>query len=194
VERPGDISILLERAEAGDADSASRLLPLVYDELHRLAQHHMKSERAGHTLQTTALVHEAFIRLTGAPPAARGTRYFFAAAGEAMRRILVEHARARARIKRGGDGEHAPRKLPFAEAAVASEENDEPDMLRLDAALTQLEREDPEAAETVRLRFFAGLTGDEAALALGVSASTVDRDWAYARARLFRLMQEAGDG
>lgn len=191
MEQQNDITLLLQQADAGDTGSSARLLPLVYAELRRLAQLHMGGERKDHTLQATALVHEAFIRLTGAgSPPARGSRYFFAAAGEAMRRILVEHARARARIKRGGDGRHAPRHSPVAVFDTASSEIDEWDMLNLDAALSRLEQEDADAAQVVRLRFFAGLSGAETARALGVSASTVDRDWAFARARLYRLMQE----
>jgi len=180
-----------DRDHAGNADT---LLPLVYEQLRAIAQERMNGERRGHTLQATALVHEAFIRLGGkVDPSERGTRYFFAAAGEAMRRILVEHARARARIKRGGaeeatvpaDGE------TLSLIGVGSTELAEADILRLDAALVRLEQEDADAAQIVRLRFFAGLSGDEAARSLGVSPSTVDRDWAFARARLFRLMQDA---
>jgi RNA polymerase sigma factor (TIGR02999 family) len=191
MEPSSDITLLLQQADAGDTNSVARLLPLVYNELRKLALQQMSSERQDHTLQATALVHEAFIRLAGTGgPASRGSRYFFAAAGEAMRRILVEHARARARLKRGGDGQHAPRHRPVSSFDAASAEVDEWDMLRLDGALSRLEQEDADAAQVVRLRFFAGLSGEETALALGVAPSSVDRDWAFARARLFRLMQE----
>jgi RNA polymerase sigma factor (TIGR02999 family) len=191
MEQPSDITLLLQQADAGDEGSIARLLPLVYNELRQLAHQQMNSERKDHTLQATALVHEAFIRLARTDgPASRGSRYFFAAAGEAMRRILVEHARARARIKRGGDGLQAPQQLPISGFDAASTEVDDRDMLKLDAALSRLEQEDAEVAQMVRLRFFAGLSGEETALALGVSARSVDRDWAFARARLFQLMQE----
>ena len=186
-----DITLLLEQAESGDTVSVAELIPLVYGELHRLAQHYMNSERKDHTLQATALVHEVFLRLTGAENvSARGSRYFFAAAGEAMRRILVEHARGRARLKRGGERERVSDGSGASAFEVASTEIDASDMLKLDAALSRLEQEDADAAQVVRLRFFAGLSGDETARALGVSPSMVDRDWAFARATLFRLMQE----
>lgn len=191
MEPQNDITLLMQQAEAGEQGSLDRLLPLVYTELRRIAQHQLNSERNDHTLQATALVHEVFLRLTGtAGTATKGSRYFFAAAGEAMRRILVEHARARARLKRGGDGRHAAQSSPLSRVDIASGEIDEWDMLRLDAALSRLEEEDVDAAQVVRLRFFAGLNGEETARALDVSASTVDRDWAFARARLFRLMQD----
>src|SRR5262245_11052910 len=182
MEAPGDITLLLQQANAGDPASIASLFPLVYTELRKLAHQQMNSERQSHTLQATALVHEAFIRLAGTgDPSARGSRYFFAAAGEAMRRILVEHARARSRIKRGGDGQHAPLQRPISSFDAATGEIDDRDMLRLDAALSRLEREDADAAQVVRLRFFAGLTGEETALALGIAPSSVDRDWAFAR-------------
>lgn len=191
MEQPNNITLLLQQADRGDSGSIAQLLPLVYAELRKLAQQHMNSERKDHTLQATALVHEVCIRLAGAESLpVRGSRYFFAAAGEAMRRILVEHARSRARIKRGGDGLQGPRTGPISGFETASAEIDAGDMLKLDAALSLLEQEDTEAAQVVRLRFFAGLSGEETARALGVSPSTVDRDWAFARARLFRLMQE----
>jgi RNA polymerase sigma factor (TIGR02999 family) len=176
---------------AGDGPDAV-FIDRVYAQLRSIAEHQMRGERPGHTLQATALVHEALLRLGGTvEPSERGTRYFFAAAGEAMRRILVEHARARARLKRGGgDGSPLPPDA-LALIQVGSTELAEADILRLDAALARLEQEDADAAQVVRLRFFAGLSGDEAARALGVSPSTVDRDWAFARARLFRLMQDA---
>lgn len=205
MEHQKEVTRLLQRAEAGDTGFYAELLPVVYAELRQLAHAQMRAERKDHTLQTTALVHEAFIRLTGATSASKagaqartgswfgaepGNRYFFAAAGEAMRRILVEHARARSRLKRGGDGRRAAAHAPLSATNVASDQMDDRDMLRLDMALSRLEQEDADAAQVVRLRFFAGLTRDQAADALGVSARTVDRDWAFARARLFQLMWE----
>jgi len=186
---PNRITVALGACASGDASASAELLSLVYEGLRHLARSRMESERAGHTLQPTALVHEAYLRLVGNGPVAWQSRaHFFAAAGEAMRRILVERARARARLKRGGDGRAAPVRAALSELNLATEPEPEI-MLLLDEALDEVERDDPQAAAVVRLRFFAGLSVEEAALALGVSPRTVDRDWSYARARLHRLMR-----
>lgn len=186
-----EVTQILQAIDRGDAAAAAQLLPVVYDELRRLAASKLSRERADHTLQPTALVHEAFLRLVGSPiESFQGRGHFLAAAAEGMRRILVEHARHRNALKRGQG-----RKVPFNWPEVASvadlvcdERNQE--ILALDEAILRLEEEDAAAARVVRLRFFAGLSIDETAEALGVSPRSVDREWAYARARLLRLLQE----
>ena len=185
-----DVTRLLEDVSSGKADS-SRLLEMVYNQLRAIAQQRMAQERRGHTLQATALVHETYMRLVGegdVPWASRG--HFFAAAAEAMRRILIEHARARGRRKRGGDDKGRPARRRLLSLLDLAEEADSDEILTLDEALRRLEKQDPDAAQVVRLRFFAGLSVDETARALGVSPSTVDRNWAYARARLHQMMRE----
>jgi RNA polymerase sigma factor (TIGR02999 family) len=180
VGRMSDVTRLLEAAGRGDGQAAADLLPLVYDELRRLAAARMVNERADHTLNATALVHEAFLRLVG--PLDReqwdGRKHFFAAAAEAMRRILVESARRRATEKRGGQRQ----RIPLTEAHRVTETPD--GVLALDEALTRLEAERPDRAALVKLRFFAGLTMPEAAAALGVSLATAERWWTVARAWL----------
>jgi RNA polymerase sigma factor (TIGR02999 family) len=175
----------LLKSMQGKPETAQRLLPLVYDELRRLARSQLEHERAGHTLQATALVHEAYLRLVGPEdePQWDSRGHFFGAAAEAMRRILVENARRKGRLKRGGDLE---REELFAETIVAPEVNS--DVLELDAALEQFEQQHPRKAELVKLRYFAGLTLPQAAEVLGIGVSTADRDWAYAKAWLFREM------
>jgi RNA polymerase sigma factor (TIGR02999 family) len=176
-----DVTRLLNAASAGDAKAAADLLPLVYDELRKLAAARMAEERPGQTLQTTALVHEAYLRLVGAADAARwnGRGHFVAAAAEAMRRILVEAARGKGRAKRGGDW----RRVDFEELDVGSAVT--PDQLvALDDALSRLTALDRVAGELVQLRYFAGLALDEAAAALAISPATAYRHWAYARAWL----------
>lgn len=187
-----DVTALLTDERLTAADRANRLLPLVYQQLRAIAQQRMAGERAGHTLQATALVHEAWLRLVGDRDLAwRSRAHFFVAAGETMRRLLVEHARARARLKRGGDGAGRPAaRTPIHVLDLADDSQDPEEILMLDEALRRLEEHDSDAAQVVRLRFFAGLSGDEVAAALGVSPSTVDREWAYARARLYRTMRE----
>src|SRR5947209_19387874 len=166
---------ILTRIARGDAQAAGQLLPLVYDELRRLAAQKLAHERPGQTLDATALVHEAYLRLAGGLPFAnRG--HFFAAAAEAMRRILVENARKKGRAKRGGG--LVRHDLPDS-GPPAPEEPD--DLLALDEALDRLAAADPQAAELVKLRYFAGLTQSQAAEALGISPRTADRLWAYAR-------------
>ncbi len=178
-----------DRAAAAGAN-AEELLPLVYDQLRRIAQQRMNEERRDHTLQATALVHEAFARISqGRVWANKG--HFFHAAAEAMRRILIEHARARGRVKRGGDerGRAAPKvSLNVLDLAV---EEDPAQVLALEEAFRRLEEQEPDVCGVVRLRFFAGLSVDETAAALGVSARHVDRRWAYARAWLLREIGRA---
>jgi RNA polymerase sigma factor (TIGR02999 family) len=168
--------------EPGGPRSAEELLPLVYAELRRLAAHKLSQERPGQTLQATALVHEAWLRLAGAENQKwDGQRHFFGAAAEAMRRILIENARRKQRQKRGGGWERVDvDQIELAEPLTSDQ------LLALDEALTELTRRDSPAAELVRLRFFAGLTQQQAADLLGVSRRTADRTWAYARAWLFQ--------
>jgi RNA polymerase sigma factor (TIGR02999 family) len=175
------LTCILSAIEQGDPQAASELLPLVYDELRKLAAERMAQERPGQTLQATALVHEAYIRLVDVAKVqhwnSRG--HFFAAAAEAMRRILIEDARSKAREKRGGDW----RRINFEEFDVTTSVT--PDQLvDLDDAVERLQALDHLAGELVKLRCFAGLTLDQAAAALGVSAATAYRHWAYARAWL----------
>jgi RNA polymerase sigma factor (TIGR02999 family) len=169
---------ILSEVEAGDAMAAERLLPLVYDELRKLAAARMADERADHTLDATALVHEAYLRLVGEQHF-EGRGHFFAAAAEAMRRVLVDHSRNRARLKRGG-GTHRIDLDRLTDPARATDE----DLLALDDALERLALRYPQAAEVVKLRFFAGMTLDEAAEALRLSLRTANRHWAFARAWL----------
>ena len=177
----GDVTQILRLAERGDPAAAGELLPLVYQELRRLAGQKLATEQPGHTLQATALVHEAYLRLVGSPAQQKwdGRRHFFGAAAEAMRRILVESARRRHSQKRGGERVRQP--LEAVDVA-APEEPDE--LLALDEALGQLAAADPAAAELVKLRYFAGMSVSEAAEVLDVSPRTADRLWAYARAWL----------
>jgi RNA polymerase sigma factor (TIGR02999 family) len=186
-----DVTRILSAIEQGDRQAAEKLLPLVHDELRELAAQKLARERPGQTLQATALVHEAYMRLVGAEGAVawHGRGHFFAAAAEAMRRVLVDRARDRKRLKRGGP---ARRREDLDLDALARPDAPPDDLLDLDDALTRLELVDPRAAALVKLRAFAGLTLDEAAAALGVVRRTADRDWAFARAWLFRRL--AGDG
>jgi RNA polymerase sigma factor (TIGR02999 family) len=181
----GNVTQILNAAEGGDPEASARLLPLVYQELRRLAAQKLAHESPGHTLQATALVHEAYVRLVGAGsadfPRWDGRRHFFAAAAEAMRRILVESARRKGSQKRGGGME---RKDVDAIEIAAPERSD--DLLALDEALNRLGEVDPPAAELVKLRYFAGLSLAEAARVLDVAPRTADRLWAYARAWLHR--------
>jgi RNA polymerase sigma factor (TIGR02999 family) len=178
-----EVTQILSCIEQGDPHAAGQLLPLVYDELRRLAAQRLAEEKPGQTLEATALVHEAYLRLVDVDKAqqwnSRG--HFFAACAEAMRRILVEQARRKGRHKHGGS---CPR-VEIEMDDLASPLPDE-DLLALDEALTRLEAQDPLRARLVRLRFYAGLTNDQAAEILGVSASTARRSWRYARAWLHR--------
>ena len=190
--QPGDASagaaaltLLLNRACAGDARSAGELMPLVYDQLRNLAAKKMRGERADQTLQATALVHEAYLRLvdTDKLQSWENRWHFFAAAAEAMRRILVEQARRRGRLKRGGD--RARVDLEKAELPAAQVADD---IVALDEALSRLAEKHPDKAKLVTLRYFGGLTNEEAAAAVGVSPATADRHWAYAKAWIYRRM------
>ncbi|MBY0460531.1 MAG: sigma-70 family RNA polymerase sigma factor [Gemmataceae bacterium] len=174
-----DVTRLLEAATRGDRQAAAELLPLVYDELRKLAAVRMASEKPGQTLNATALVHEAYLRLVG-DQQFDGRGHFFAAAAEAMRRILVENARRKGREKRGGGRV----RVDLDRIDLAAEESPQ-DLLALDEALTQLAAEDAVVASVVNLRYFAGLTIEETAASLGVSVRTANRHWAYARAWLF---------
>jgi RNA polymerase sigma factor (TIGR02999 family) len=182
-----DVTQILSEIEQGDPHAAEKLLPLVYEELRRLAAAKMSHENPGQTLQSTALVHEAYMRLVNidAPQHWNGRGHFFGAAAEAMRRILVENARRRARTKHGGD---------FVRSELASSQILSPeisdDLLALNEALERLTQEDPQAAKLVTLRYFAGLTIPQAAEALGVSSRKADFLWSFARAWLRREMQD----
>lgn len=181
-----DITHLLEAANGGDARAAAELLPLVYDELRKLAAAKLQREKPGQTLDATALVHEAYVRLVGSKSQAAfgGRGHFFAAAAEAIRRILVENARRKKAVKHGGE---LKRDKLLPDLVAAPMPNDE--LLALDEALNQLAAIDPIKAELVKLRYFAGLTADEAATAMGISPSTADRHWTYARAWLRRAIE-----
>jgi RNA polymerase sigma factor (TIGR02999 family) len=181
-----DLTRILSAMEQGDPHAAEHLLPLVYDELRQLAAAKLAQEKPGQTLQATALVHEAYLRLVDADqaPQWKNSRHFFAAAAEAMRRILVEKARRKRSVKHGGKRA----RIDLDEAIVVEDEPRE-DLLELDELLEQLAAADPRAAELVKLRFFAGLTGDQTAEVLGISPRAVDLLWAYARAWLFEKLQ-----
>lgn len=187
LERMFDVTCLLDAVAAGDRHAAADLLPLVYDELRKLAAARMAEEKPGQTLQPTALVHEAFLRLVGGKPARDwdGRGHFFAAAAEAMRRILIEAARRKHGPRRGGG-----RKRVAVDLDRLSATADDPILLDLDEALDTLAAESPARAELVKLRFFAGLTVPEAAAVLGVSVATGERYWAYARARLYSMLAD----
>jgi len=177
-----DVTQILNAIEQGDPHAGEQLLPLVYDELRKLAAQWLAQEKPGQTLQATALVHEAYLRLVGGEQTQDwgGRRHFFAAAAEAMRRILIDRARHKQTRKAGG----GRRRLDVVEIEPVLDEENDDRLLALDEALRQLEAEDPRKAELVKLRFFAGLTAEQAAAALGVSTSTAEKDWAYARSWL----------
>jgi len=174
-----DVTQILSRIDSGDPSAAEQLLPLIYDELRRLAAAKLAREKPGQTLQATALVHEAYVRMVGAsqPRSYQDRRHFFAAAATAMRRILIDSARRKLTSKRGGDFERQP-----LEAIAAPEPNEQ--LLELDEALQRFATKDPIKAQLVELRYFVGMTADEAAAVLGISPTTADRYWAYARAWL----------
>jgi RNA polymerase sigma factor (TIGR02999 family) len=176
-----DVTQILQAIDAGDAKAAGELLPLVYDELRKLAASRMSRESPDHTLGATALVHEAYVRLVGSnDPSWKNRGHFFAAAAEAMRRILIESARRKDRIKHGG--QRLRQELTDQLAVVFS---DRVDLLALDEALAKLRREDAGKVALVELRFFAGLSMEEAAATLGISRATADRWWTYARSFLY---------
>ena len=186
-----DVTGVLSAIEQGDPQAAEQLLPLVYDELRKLAAQKMAQEAPGQTLQATALVHEAYLRLVDVEKAQHWTSrgHFFAAAAEAMRRILIEQARRKASARAGGSLQRV--ELSEVEPAIRGPQLD---LLALNEVLEQLERTDPRAAAVVKLRFFAGLTTPEAAEALGVSLATAENDWAYAKSYLRLQLSDAGDG
>lgn len=187
-----DVTRILNDLQNGDAQTTDQLLPLVYEELRRLAAQKLASERPGQTLDATGLVHEAYVRLVGdgAQPQWRSRRHFFAAAAEAMRRILIEKARRKSSQKAGG----GLVRQEFEETQLAHPERDE-DLLALDEALQKFSLVEPLKAELVKLRYFGGLTADEAAQTLEISSTTADRYWAYARAWLYqRIQADSGGG
>jgi RNA polymerase sigma factor (sigma-70 family) len=203
----GDVTQIILEIEQGHENAVARLMAVVYDELRRLASAKLAHEKPGHTLQTTALVHEAYLRLTGGGAAAdqessgeptdpasskvaswRSRGHFFAAAAEAMRRILIESARSKKRLKRGGDAVRVP--LEHVEPMLLPAELD---LLALDEALTKLETVDKVKADVVKLRFFAGLSIEQTAEVLGVSAPTVKRYWLYSRAWLSREISKGDE-
>ncbi len=185
-----DVTGILQAIEGGDPHAAEQLLPLVYDELRQLAAARLARERPGQTLQPTALVHEAYIRLVDENRAPRwdSRRHFFAAAAQAMRRILIDRARDKRRHKRGGGW----RRLHLDRIDLATEQSPD-DLLALDEALAKLAREDAVCAELVKLRLFTGLTLGEAANALGLARRTADRYWAFARSWLYDALSQ-GEG
>jgi RNA polymerase sigma factor (TIGR02999 family) len=181
-----NVTRLLSEVAGGNSSAADELLPLVYDQLRAVAQQRMGGERPGHTLQATALVHEAFLRLVGPRELPwHSQAHFYAAAAEAMRRILVDHARTRKREKRGGSRSRVALNVVDLAASEDCEEN-----LALDEAFRRLEQQEPEMAAVVRLRFYAGLSVDQTAEALDLSPRTVNRRWKFARAWLFRELTD----
>jgi len=182
-----DVTRILNAIERGDAHAADELLPVVYEELRLLAAQKMSHERPGQTLQATALVHEAYIRLVGPEAQSWDSRgHFFAAAAEAMRRILIENARRKKRLRHGGN--HQRVEMQDADLAVQAPPDE---LIALDEALTKLAEQEPVVAELVKMRYFAGLTLEQAAEILGIARRTADRYWAYARAWLHREITKA---
>jgi RNA polymerase sigma factor (TIGR02999 family) len=184
-----DVTRILEAIEKGDPRAAAKLLPLVYDELRKLAATKLAAEKPGQTLEPTALVHEAYLRLVdgSADPPWNSRGHFFAAAAEAMRRILIDRARQKKRPKHGGGRQ----RIELDDVLDLSAPRH--DVLALDDALTRLSQEEPAKAELVKLRFFAGLSLEEAADCLGISKATAKRHWAFARAWLFDALSDSGD-
>jgi RNA polymerase sigma factor (TIGR02999 family) len=189
-----EVTRILSAIEQGDPHAAEQLLPLVYDELRKLAAQRLAQEKPGQTLQATALVHEAYVRLVASEPRAESAgsgqgwdnrRHFFAAAAEAMRRILIDRARDKRRLKRGGGW----RRLQLDQVHLPIEQISD-DVLALDEAVQKLAQEDPVCAELVKLRFFTGLTLEDAALALGIPRRTADRTWAFARSWLYDTLRQ----
>lgn len=181
---------IIELVSSGEQEPGEALLPMVYEELLLMARGHMAQERSGHTLQATALVHEAYARLfSGIEPKWENRRHFFSAAAEAMRRILIDHARARKRQKRGGE-ERKRLNLDFANVAELSHTAELEEVLALNDAIQRLEQLRPRAAEVMKLRFFAGMDIHEVAELMSISPRTVNMDWAYARAWLFEQLRQ----
>lgn len=191
-----EIENLIREVECGESGASERLLDLVYQDLRKIAESHLSRENTGNTLQATALVHEAYLRLFGHRPdnstlrqPIHGERHFYAAISEAMRRILVESARRKARIRHGGEF----RRLHVDPESLAESEEPE-DLIALDEALTKLRQVEPKLEELVRLRFFAGLSIPEVASQLGIAPRTADSHWAYARAWLMKEISDIGGG
>lgn len=184
-----EVTRILSAIKHGDPQAAEQLFPLVYAELRQLAAHKLAHERPGQTLQATALVHEAYLRLVdpNESPHWDGRRHFFAAAAEAMRRILVENARRKQRLRHGG----GRKRLDLDQLDLMDTGGESEDLLALDEALERLATEEPAVAEVVKLRYFAGLTIEEAATALGISVRTANRHWAYAKAWLFQQLRQS---
>ena len=180
-----DVTLILDKVSRGDSAAAEELLPLVYDELRKIAAGRMAHEAAGQTLQATALVHEAWLRMVGDGARTWENRaHFFGAASEAMRRILIENARRKSRLKRGGDQQ----RIELDEVNLAAATPDDK-LLLIDEALEQLKATDEEKSRIVVMKFFGGLTNQEVAQTLGVTERTVERQWAYAKAWMFRQIQ-----
>lgn len=181
-----DITLVLDALNRGESQASEKLLPLVYNELRNLAAARMLQESSGHTLQPTALVHEAWLRLTGdSKQNWKGRAYFFAAAAEAMRRILVEHARRKSRLKHGGN----QKRMNIEDLEIADSTPDDK-ILLVNDALETLERSNPDRARVVTLKFFGGMTNKEVADTLGIGERSVDRHWVCAKAWLFQKLQE----
>jgi len=180
-----NVTEMLRQWSSGDAEVMNELLPLIYDELHKRAAAYLRRERPNHTLQATALVHEAYLKLIDQREGNWSSRdHFFAIAAQAMRRILVDHARSQHRQKRGGSNED----LPLEDALLASADERNVDLIALDEAMKRLAKFDPQQERIVELRYFGGLSLDEAANALGISRATAARDWQVAKAWLHREM------
>jgi RNA polymerase sigma factor (TIGR02999 family) len=179
-----DVTQILDALREGQTQASEKLIPLVYDELRRLAEYQLAREKPGQTLQATALVHEAYLRLVSqSHDRWENRRHFFGAAAQAMRRIIVENARRKRRLVHGGTLQRVDREVAEIAAAVPSE-----DVLALDEALEEFARKEPQAAELVHLRFFVGLTQEQAAELLGISRRTVNSMWVFARAWLYRAL------
>ena len=186
-----DVTQILSEIQAGDPCAAERLLPLVYDELRKLAAAKLAHEKPGQTLQATALVHDAYLRLVGGDQSEEdwdGRRHFFAAAAEAMRRILVDQARKKGSLRAGGDR----RRVPLT--AIGEAAQPQLDILALNDALTQFEVKNPRAAKVVKLRFFVGMTIQETADAIGISVATAKKEWAYAKTWLHAALTDGAPG
>jgi RNA polymerase sigma factor (TIGR02999 family) len=182
-----EVTRILLAIKQGDPDANGELLPLVYEELRQLAQAHLARERSNHTLQATALVHEAYLRMIGpdaALPAWNGRGHFFSAAAEAMRRILIDHARKKASLKRGGGLRRV-----VTDVADLAADSDAEQIIKLDQLIQRLEGEEPRTAEVLKLRYYAGLSVEDTAATLGLSERTVKREWRYARAWMIQAMQ-----
>jgi RNA polymerase sigma factor (TIGR02999 family) len=185
-----EVTRMLQAVENGDPKAAEELLPIVYEELRRLATHKMAHEKPGQTLQATALVHEAYLRLVREEERKWcDSRHFYCAAAAAMRQILIDNARRKQTAKHGGDLTRVPADFVEIACPVPSEE-----LLALDEALVRLANTDPDAAQLIQLRFFTGLTQEAAAVMLGIPVRTADRTWAYARAWLYREIKQGNQG